>query len=145
MKPSSVPSDGGRLDKVYLVLPKDAPGWCYGYSNLYKQASPEKPCIHHHFFPSIKIFVLASKTAVGSVLHSANPGARKISHDDSKMAPKWSWRAMHVPITMCEACPACKFYRDQNNTKGGRLKHLKALNPVATFPFRQQAGLSYQL
>ena len=23
--------------------------------------------------------------------------------------------------------------------------HLKALNPVATFPFRQQAGLSYQL
>ena len=146
MNPSSVPSDGGRLDKVYLVLPKDAPGWCYGYSNLYKQAPPEKPCIHHHFFPSIRIFVLASKTAVGSVLQSANPGARKISHDDSKMAPKWSWRAMHVPITMCKACLQILSRPEQHKgRKAETFGHLKALNPVATFPFRQQAGLSYQL
>ena len=52
--------------------------------------------------------------------NSANPGARKIRHDGSKMAPKWSLRAMHGPLTMCKACPACKFYCDQDTTKGGR-------------------------
>ena len=26
---------------------------------------------------------------------------------------------MHGPLTMCKACPACKFYCDQDSTKGG--------------------------